>query len=46
MLLSYVLALAGVYVIALIVNALTPTFGGQKDRTQALKTVAYAYTAS
>ncbi|MDY0066042.1 MAG: Yip1 family protein [Steroidobacteraceae bacterium] len=46
MLLSYVLALAGVYVIALIVDALAPTFGGQKDRTQALKTVAYAYTAS
>jgi hypothetical protein len=35
-----------VYVLALIVEALAPTFGGQKDRVQALKTVAYAYTAS
>lgn len=46
MLLHYVLALVLVYVVALIVNALAPTFGGQKDMTQALKTVAYAWTAS
>jgi hypothetical protein len=46
MVLSYVLSLAGVYVVALIVDALAPTFGGQKDRVQALKVVAYAYTAS
>ena len=46
MVIGYVLALAGVYVVALIVDALAPTFGGQKDRVQALKTVAYAYTAS
>lgn len=44
--LQYVLALASVYVLALIVNALAPTFGGQKDSMQSLKTVAYAYTAS
>jgi hypothetical protein len=33
-------------VVALIVDTLAPTFHGQRDRVQALKTVAYAYTAS
>jgi hypothetical protein len=46
MVLQYVLALVIVYVVALIINALAPTFGGQKDMVQALKTVAYAWTAS
>ncbi|MEP6896966.1 MAG: Yip1 family protein [Rhodanobacter sp.] len=46
MLLSYALTLALAYVMALIINALAPTFGGQKDMVQALKTVAYAWTAS
>jgi len=46
MLLHYALTLALVYVMALIVNALAPTFGGQKDMVQAVKTVAYAWTAS
>ncbi|EIL97651.1 hypothetical protein RHOFW104T7_11080 [Rhodanobacter thiooxydans] len=46
MLLHYVLALVLVYMVALIVNALAPTFGGEKDMNQALKTVAYAWTAS
>jgi Yip1 domain len=44
--LSYVVALVMCYVMALIVEALAPTFNGQKDRVQALKVVAYAYTAS
>lgn len=44
--LQYALALVSVYVMALIVNALAPTFGGRKDPVQALKVVAYAYTAS
>jgi hypothetical protein len=43
---TYVLGLVGVYILALIVDALAPTFGGQKNRVQALKTVAYAYTAA
>ena len=43
---AYALGLAMVYVVALIVDALAPTFGGTKDRLQALKTVAYSYTAS
>lgn len=46
MVLHYTLTLALVYVMALIINALAPTFGGQKDMVQALKTVAYAWTAS
>lgn len=44
--LGYVLALVSVFVMALVVDALAPTFGGEKNRVQALKTVAYAYTAS
>ncbi|MBB6186617.1 Yip1 family protein [Rhodanobacter sp. MP7CTX1] len=42
---QYVLALVVVYLLALIINALAPTFGGQKDQVQALKTVAYSWTA-
>lgn len=43
---SYALALALTYVMALIVDALAPNFGGQKNQVQALKAVAYSYTAS
>jgi hypothetical protein len=43
---AYLLGLVGVYIVALIVDALAPTFNGQKSQIQALKTVAYAYTAS
>jgi len=46
MVLGYLLSLVVVYLMALIINALAPTFGGQKDMVQALKTVAYAWTAS
>jgi hypothetical protein len=41
---TYVLALLGVLVVSLIVNALAPTFGGRKDRLAALKLAVYAYT--
>ena len=44
--LGYVLSLAGVFVIALIIDALAPSFGAQKSQIQALKLVIYAYTAS
>lgn len=44
--LSYVLALVGVYVIAFIVDALAPSFGGEKNQIQALKLVIYGYTAA
>jgi Yip1 domain len=46
LLVTYALSLAMVYIIALVVEALAPNFGGTKDRLQALKTIAYAYTAS
>jgi hypothetical protein len=41
---SVVMAVVAVYVMSLIVNALAPTFGGEKNSTQALKVVAYSYT--
>src|SRR5258707_9100183 len=40
-----VAGVAGVYLLAFIVDALAPTFGGQKNFNQAMKLVAYAYTA-
>lgn len=43
---SYVAALVGVYVLALILNALAPNFGGQKSDVQAMKVAAYSCTAS
>ncbi len=45
MVVGYALSLAMIYVIALIVNALAPTFGGQKNSIAALKVVAYGATA-
>jgi hypothetical protein len=44
--LKYVLSIVVVFIATLIVDALAPTFGGQKNQVQALKAVAYAYTAS
>ena len=46
MIVSYLLTLVMVFVLALIVNALAPTFGGTKDSLRALKLVAYGVTAS
>ncbi len=46
MIVYYVLSLVMVFVMALIIDALAGTFGAQKNQVQALKTVAYAYTAS
>jgi hypothetical protein len=43
---SYAVALLMIYVVALIVDALAPSFHAEKNRVQALKTIAYAYTAS
>lgn len=41
---SYILSLVGVYVIAFIIDALAPTFSGEKNMNQALKVAAYSYT--
>lgn len=46
MIVGWILALIGVYVVAWIIKALAHTFGGQPDQVQALKAIAYAYTAS
>ncbi len=46
MIIGYALTLALVYVVALIVDALAPTFAGQKSQVQAVKVVAYSWTAS
>jgi len=45
MVLSFVLSLVAVFVLALITDALAPTFGGTKDPLAALKVVAYGSTA-
>lgn len=42
----YVLGLVGVFVLALIIDALAPTFAGQRNRVQALKVAAYSSTAA
>jgi len=42
---SYGLTLLGVYVVAFLIDALAPTFGGAKDFTRAFKVAAYAPTA-
>ena len=41
---SYGLGLVGVFLISLLINALAPTFGGQRDALQALKVAAFSYT--
>jgi len=42
---GYVLSLVMVYVLALIANALAPTFAGEKNDLNAFKLIAYASTA-
>jgi hypothetical protein len=39
-----IMAVVSVFVLGFIVDALAPTFGGQKDFPQALKVTAYSYT--
>ncbi|MEO7432375.1 MAG: Yip1 family protein [Dokdonella sp.] len=43
---SYALSLGLVYLMSMVIDGLAPTFNGQKNQVQALKVVAYAYTAS
>lgn len=42
--LAYALTLGGAYVLALVIETLAPSFAGTRDRTQALKVVAYSWT--
>ena len=46
MVVTYLLTLGGVYVLALIIDALAPNFHGTKNQLQALKVAAYSSTAS
>jgi hypothetical protein len=41
---TFVMAIVGVFVLSVIINALAPNFGGQKDSTLALKVAVYSYT--
>lgn len=41
---TLVMAVVGVAILAVIINALAPTFGGQKNSSQAFKLAVYSYT--
>lgn len=43
---AYGLSLLSVFLVALIIDGLAPSFDGQKDRVQAFKVAAYSYTAA
>jgi hypothetical protein len=40
----YILTLVGVYILALIIDALAPTFSGEKSINQSFKVATYSYT--
>lgn len=40
----YILTLVGVYVLAVIIDALAPTFSGEKNMNQAFKVATYSFT--
>ncbi len=46
MILTYAVSLGVTFLVALIIDFLAPTFNGEKNQVQALKTAAYGYTAS
>jgi hypothetical protein len=41
---AFVMAIVGVLILSFIIDALAPTFGAQKNRSQALKVAVYSYT--
>ena len=41
---AFVMAIVGVFILAIIINALAPTFGAQKNTEQAIKVAVYSYT--
>jgi hypothetical protein len=41
---AFVMAIVGVFVISLIIDALAPSFGGEKNSMRALKVAVYSYT--
>jgi hypothetical protein len=42
--LTFVMAFIAVFVLSLIINALAPSFGGEKNSAQAMKVAVYSYT--
>jgi hypothetical protein len=42
--LNFIMGLIGLFLFGLIIDFLAPTFSGQRDRRQALKTAAYTFT--
>jgi hypothetical protein len=44
--LRYVLSVAGIYLMALLIDALAPQFGGTRSRLQAVKVAVYSATAA
>lgn len=42
--LAFCFAIAGVFILAFIINALAPTFGARKDSDKAFKVAVYSYT--
>lgn len=45
-LISYAVSLASIYVLALIIDALAPNFGGTKNQVNAVKVAVYSWTAA
>ena len=43
---SYILSLVGLYVVALIIDALAPSFGSPKNKVNAMKVAVYSWTPS
>jgi hypothetical protein len=41
---AFAMAIVGVFILSLIINALAPTFGAEKNNAQALKVAVYSYT--
>ena len=41
---TFVMAFVGIFILSLIINALAPTFGGEKNPAQAMKVAVYSYT--
>ncbi len=43
---SYLMSLASCYILALVIDALAPSFGGTRDKVKAFKVAAYSSTAA
>ena len=41
---ALVMAIVGILILSFVINALAPTFGGEKDSSQAMKVAVYSYT--